>query len=263
LIAHAWYHPYCDHVTPPRAFFTNRAAEITVLHRQPDRWFSERSSTCYSMKRKSTSVLWMGSAFGIAFGLAAVVLAIGGTDTKSLVMALRVTARWSFLLFWVAYAGGAMAALFGSAFASLAGRGREFGLAYAAAHLIHLGLVIWLFEISSRAPLSGEGIVFFTVGIVWTYLLALFSFGGLSKTLGPRGWRALRTVGLNYILFAFAVDFVPAAIRGTAHHEVLRVVAYAPFAAMSVAAPLFVLTAAAHRHLGMSYRHAGPGPVVN
>jgi hypothetical protein len=205
----------------------------------------------------------MGMAFGIALSLAAAILTIKGTDAKSLVMALQLTARWSFLLFWVAYAGGAMAALFGPAFEPLAGHGREFGLAYAAAQLIHLGLVVWLFEISSRPPLSGELVVFFSMGIFWTYLLAIFSFGGLSKALGSSGWRTLRIAGLNYILFAFAVDFVPAAIRGTAHHEVLRVVAYAPFAAMSVAAPLLVLTAAAHRHLGMSYRHAGPGPVVN
>jgi hypothetical protein len=59
-------------------------------------------------------------------------------------VALRMTARWSFLLFWVAYAGGALATLFGPALAPLSGRGREFGLAFAAAHLVHIGLVIWL-----------------------------------------------------------------------------------------------------------------------
>ena len=81
-------------------------------------------------------------AFGIALVLAAAVLAIKGVDAKSLVIALRLTARWSFLLFWVAYAGGAMATLFGPALEPLARRGREFGLAYAAAQLIHLGLVV-------------------------------------------------------------------------------------------------------------------------
>ena len=202
-------------------------------------------------------------AFGIALGLAAAVLALNGTDTKSLVMALRLTARWSFLLFWVAYAGGAMAALFGPALAPLAGRGREFGLAYAAAQLIHLGLVVWLFQVSSRPPLSGELIVFFSIGIFWTYLLAIFSFGGPSRALGSRGWRTLRIVGLNYILFAFAFDFVPVAIHGTTHYGVGRLVEYAPFAAMSVAAPLLVLAAAAHRRLGMRYSHAGLEPVVN
>jgi hypothetical protein len=63
-------------------------------------------------------------------------------SANALVTALRLTARWSFLLFWMAYTGSAMGALFGPAFEVLARRGREFGLAYAAAHLIHLGLVV-------------------------------------------------------------------------------------------------------------------------
>ena len=147
-------------------------------------------------------------AFGVALGLAAAVLAIKGTDAKSLVMALQVTARWSFLLFWVAYAGRAVTELFGPAFAPLARRGREFGLAYASALLIHLGLVVWLFHISSRAPLSGTSFAFFVLGMVWTYLLAVLSFGRLAEALGPSGWRVVRVAGLNYILYAFAIDFV-------------------------------------------------------
>jgi hypothetical protein len=216
------------------------------------------------MKRKSVPVLWMGMAFGVALCLATAVLAIKGTDAKSLVIALQLTARWSFLLFWVAYAGGAMARLFGPAFAPIARRGREFGLAYAAAQLIHVGLVIWLFQISSRPPLSGTGFDFFVLAIVWTYLLALLSFGRLAEALGPSGWRIVRIAGLNYILYAFAIDFVTPVIRhGTAEYGVWRLVAYVPFAAMSVAAPLLVLAAAAHRRLGMRYSRAELGSVVD
>jgi hypothetical protein len=179
-------------------------------------------------------------------------------------MALRLTARWSFLLFWVAYSGGAMTALFGPALAPLARRGREFGLAYAAAQLVHVGLVVWLFQISTRPPLSVKLSVFFIIGIVWTYLLAVLSFEGLAEALGPRDWRTLRIAALNYILFAFALDFVPPVIHpGTAQYGVWRLVEYMPFAAMSVAAPLLVLAAAAHRRLGMSYSRAVLGPVVN
>ena len=83
------------------------------------------------MKRKSLPALWMGTAFGVALVLAATVLALKGIDPKSLRIALRLRARWSFVLFWVAYTGGAMGALFGPALAPLARRGREFGLPYA------------------------------------------------------------------------------------------------------------------------------------
>ena len=83
------------------------------------------------MMRKSG--IWMGAAFGIALTIATAVLVLGGTDNKSIRLALELTARWSFLLFWLAYAGGALATLFG--WGVLAGRGREFGVAFAAAHL--------------------------------------------------------------------------------------------------------------------------------
>jgi len=223
-----------------------------------------REPAVQPMKPKSIPVLWMGMAFAVSLGLAAVVLAIEGIGAQSLAMGLRVTARWSFLLFWVAYAGRAMATLFGPAFAPLARRGREFGLAYAAAMLTHVLLLVWLFLLTRRAPLSGNPLLFFLIGIVWTYLLALFSFGRLVEALGPTGWRILRIVGLNYILFAFAFDFVPAVIRhGTGQNGVLRLLAYVPFAAMSVAAPLLVLAAAAHRRLEMRYGRAGLRPVVD
>lgn len=204
------------------------------------------------MKRNSVPVLWMSVAFGVAFTLAAVVLTVIGTDAKSIGVALRLTARWSFLLFWMAYAGGAMAVLFGPALASLARRGREFGLAFAAAHLVHIGLVVWLYQISTRPPLSRSLFVFFAIGIVWVYLLAVLSFGGLSKALGPRRWRLVRFLGLNYILLAFAYDFVRSVVHyGIVHQDVWRFVEYAPFAAMSVAAPILSLAAAAHRRWGM------------
>jgi hypothetical protein len=205
-----------------------------------------------TMKRNSVPVVWMSVAFCVALALATSVLAVMGTDAKSISVALRLTARWTFLLFWMAYAGRAMSELFGPALAPLGRRGREFGLAFAAAHLVHIGLVVWLYQISTSPPLSGSLFVFFTIGIVWTYLLATLSFGGLSKALGPVGWRLVRILGLNYILLAFARDFVFSVVHsGVAHEGVWHFVAYVPFAAMSVIAPLLSFAAAAHRRWAM------------
>lgn len=209
-------------------------------------------------------LLWMGVALGMALGLAGAVLTILGIEGRSLGMALRLTARWSFLLFWFAYAGRAMAELFGPALAPLARRGREFGLAFAAAHLVHIGLVVWLYQVTNRPPLSGTLFVFFTVGIVWTYLLAALSFGELSNALGPTLWRTLRVAGANYILFAFAYDFVMSALHpGSGHRGFWYSVEYVPFATMSVAAPLLSLAAMAHRGLATrdrTRRFRGPVP---
>lgn len=204
------------------------------------------------MKQKSVPVAWMGAAFAVSATLAAAVLIVAGGDAKSVKLALRLTARWSFLLFWFAYAGGAMATLFGPALAPLARRGREFGLSFASAHLVHLGLVIWLYWVTSRPPLTGPLLLFFMIGVVWTYLLAALSFGGLAEALGPRLWRSLRVVGLNYILVAFAYDFVLSVVHsGFDYQQLSHFVSYVPFAAMSVAAPLLSLAAATHRRRGM------------
>jgi len=137
----------------------------------------------------------------------------------------------------------------------LARRGREFGLAYAAAQSIHLGLVI-LFWITFHLPLTGKGLTFFSIGILWTYLLAFFSFENLAESLGPRAWRTLRIAAMNYILFAFAIDFVPKVIpSGPRSMNFEYLIAYVPFAAMSVAAPLLVLAAAALRPMEIRYHH--------
>ena len=83
-------------------------------------------------------------------------------------------AAWSFLLFWLAYAGNAVAVLVEAK--ALAGRGREFGLAFAAAHLVHIGLVGWLWWIR-RAPVLPPGpFWFFAIGLS-----------------GPTCWRACRS----------------------------------------------------------------------
>jgi hypothetical protein len=152
-----------------------------------------------------TASSWMGAAFIIAFALAALVLVIFGAGNRGTELALQTTARWSFLLFWLAYAGGAMARLCGSRLGGLAQRGRELGLAFASTHLVHVGLVLWLLHIATGP--AGAMIIFW-VGILCTYLLALFSLPRLRDALGPWLWWIFRTIGIEYIAFVFGVDFI-------------------------------------------------------
>lgn len=214
------------------------------------------------MKSKPLPLPWMGAAFFVSLGLAAAVLSRNGTGANGLVPALQLTARWSFLLFWFGYAGGAVAALFGPALAPLGRRGREFGLAYASAMTVHFSLVIWFFHISANPPLSGKPFDFFATGVIFTYLLAIFSIGKLATALGPNLWRILRITGVNYILFAFSWDFVPGAYRAATAHEAGNLAWYLPFAAMCIAAPILVLVAAAQRRLSVRSSRAGLGPLV-
>jgi hypothetical protein len=190
------------------------AISANLVFRDPARW-------------PITAALSMAAGFLIAFMLAAVIVAIFGVGERGTVIALRATARWSFLLFWLAYAGGAMAKLFGPRFNTLAQQGRAMGLAYASAQLMHVALIFWLFNAG-----PGGGMLVFWAGIVCTYLLALFSWPRLRDALGLRWWRIVRTIAMEYIAYVFAVDF----ILGPLHkHGVTGYpVSYVPFAVMLV-----------------------------
>jgi hypothetical protein len=172
---------------------------------------------------------WMATAFLVALALTGLVLAVFGTGTRGMVLALQMTARWSFLLFWLAYVGGAAANVFGDRFAVLARHGREFGLAFASAQLLHVALVIWFIHMAT-GPVGA--MVFFWAGIICTYLLACFSWPRLRDAMGPRLWRMSRTLMVEYIALVFASDFIlgPLQADGFAQYPST----YLPFALMLI-----------------------------
>ena len=173
----------------------------------------------------------MAAAFVIALALAAIAFANLGAGDQGTFVALRLTARWSFLLFWFAYAGGAITKLSGLRLGGLERRGREFGLAFASAQLVHVGLVLWLFNILT-GPV--DAMVFFWVGVLCTYLLAIFSLPRLRDALGLRIWRAFRLIALEYIALVFADDFILAPLQATGFRS--YPLSYLPFAVMLVGA---------------------------
>jgi hypothetical protein len=201
----------------------------------------EMHSPNFGTSARPNAAVWMAAAFCAALGLAALVLAALGTGERGTDVALQVTARFSFLLFWAAYTAGAITALFGPAFEPVKRRAREFGLAFASAHLVHLALVAWLTYIGHVPP---RGVfVFFGVAVLWTYLLALLSIRRLQQALGSNGWWLLRVVGLNYIAYAFASDF----LRYPQLGSIKYLVGYVPFAVLSVVGPLLCLAAFGRR----------------
>jgi hypothetical protein len=180
----------------------------------------------------------MIGGFFVAFVLAVTVLAVFGVGNRGAGLALRITARWSFLLFWLAYTGGAMARLFRPRLAGLAGRGRELGLAFASAQLVHVGLVLWLYHIAN-GPV--DAMVFFWIGMLCTYLLALFSLPRLRDALGSRLWRTFRTIALEYIALVFAADFIIGPLQSGGLRNFPR--SYLPFALMLVAGVILRIAA--------------------
>jgi hypothetical protein len=182
-------------------------------------------------------IWWLTAAFGAELGLAIATLGFTGSGVTGTRLALVITARFSFLLFWLAYTGSALPALFGPAFLPLKRHTREFGLAFAAAQLVHLGLVAWLCHLG--AVPSAATFVLFGIAVFWLYLIALLSTGFPLQTLHPLARRLIFFVGLNYIAYAFAVDFFASPLQGGAKH----ILFYLPFAALSIAGPSLRLAA--------------------
>jgi hypothetical protein len=184
---------------------------------------------------------WMGAAFIVAVAIA-LASGLGAAQHDQLGMALRATARWSFLWFWLASSGGALAVLFGPRFQPLAQRARDFGLTFASAHLVHLSLVALLLY-RETTPFPRFQLILFSVGIFWVYLLALLSFNSLSAKLAPRAVRMIRTIGVEYIAFIFLYDFV----NDSRKDGVANFLVYLPFLVLGFAGPLLRLGAAAKR----------------
>lgn len=193
---------------------------------------------------------WMASAFAIALAAGAAVLAFRGAGHEGTVLALRLTARWSYCLFLPAYLGGALTTLFGPVFKPLARRGRDLGLAFAAAHLVHVALVVWLYHISVRPPVGTSSAIYFGIALLFTYLIALFSIPKLFAMLPARLWRLLVTVGMEYIALAFLRDF----LKNPFHEGLVNLLAYLPFIALAFVALALRLCAYVKRYADS---HAG------
>jgi hypothetical protein len=167
----------------------------------------------------------MAAGFVAELALACIILARFGTGERGTDVALQLTARLSFLLFLPAYCGSA------TPFPLIRKRVRDFGLAFASAHLVHLSLVVWLCYIGAAPPVAT--FVFFGIAAVWTYLLALLSIDRLHRAFGHRAWRLVNFIGLNFIAFAFAVDFLKAPFQPDAKY----LLGYLPFVILAIAGP--------------------------
>jgi hypothetical protein len=191
--------------------------------------------------RRSIDAAWIGAAFCAALVLAVSLLVALGIDNKGVHAALAATARFQFLLFWVAYSASALTSLFGPVFQPLKQHAREFGLAFSSALLVHLGLVVLLCLVGTAPPLAT--FIFFGIAAALAYLLALLSIPRLHRALGSRYWSLFSFMAMNYLALAFFVDFWKEPLHGGIRH----VIEYLPFAILAVAGPALRLAAFAKR----------------
>ena len=184
----------------------------------------------------------MAAAFCAALALSVGVVVAIGPQSHGFRVALDATARLNFLLFWPAYAGGALAALFGNVFAPLRDNGRNFGLAFAAALPVHLGLVVCLCSVGD--PPDARTFIVFGAAAIFTYVLALLSIPSVRRRAPERFWPPFRSLAMHYIAYAFIKDFTRHGMGGFQDmipygsgglHDMIK---YAPFAALAIIGPM-------------------------
>lgn len=186
-------------------------------------------AACPSVSGQRSLVISLFAGVMVAIGLTAACRAgLPGFGEAWLHRSLRATARFSFLLFWFAYTGRALPAVFGSRLDPIARHVREFGLAFAGAHIVHVGVAIWLYQTAADPPMSPLALAAFGVGAVMVCLLAIMAIPAAGAVAGTRLGRGFRAVMVQYLLILFLFDF--------AHHpmrwDVLTLAGYVPFLAM-------------------------------
>lgn len=192
---------------------------------------------------KPRTLLWMAGAYLASLAIGGMTLWTMGAGPQGTLTGLQLTARWSYCFFLPAYAGGALATVFGRPFRPLALRARDLGLAFATAHVTHLCLVAWDYHISAHPPIPMNAAIYFGVAALFTYLLALFSIPTFAAKVHPAMWWTLRTFGMDYIAVAFLRDFIHGPLPGSLAH----MIGYLPFIVLGLAAAAVRIAAYARR----------------
>ena len=132
----------------------------------------------------------------------------GGWTADGAAAAARLTARFSFFWFITAWSASALARLWPGGWRGvLLRRRRAVGLGFAAAHFVHLGALL-IAVLVFATPRSLTTIYGGGFGYVMVALMALTSNDWSVRTLGPRNWKLLHTIGGIVIAAIFFTSYL-------------------------------------------------------
>jgi hypothetical protein len=184
----------------------------------------------------------------LSFTVAGTVLAAGDAGREATRLALRLTARLSFVYFMLAFVASPLARLRPGAVSRwLVGHRRALGVAFGASMSIHVGCILRLYVLYSpdRPPMVTDADFLIGVpGLVLVALMTVTSLMAIRRRIAPRTWKRLHTVGLYAVWSIFFLCLVDSVSRKETDHPF---VAYYAFIAILLAAMALRLTA---RRLG-------------
>ena len=171
-------------------------------------------------------------------GLAAALLLTGlaaatNAEVEGLVSdGLRWTGRLAFFVFLIPWLASPLQTLFPSAFSKLLLRWRRrAGISFGSIQVVHLGLIVWLYQIYEDPGVDVATLVVGGSGIALAIAMLITSFDGPLQLVGSRLWKALHRAGLYVCGFIYFFDFLVAPFLGG--YDLL---AYAPLMLLTTAA---------------------------
>jgi len=180
--------------------------------------------------------------------LAGALLLLAGSDSGATELALRTTARVSFVWFMLAFVASPLQQLRPSRVSAwLFSRRRAFGVIFGLSMSIHVGFILRLFALHApeRPPMVTDADFFIGIpGLVMVGLLTITSVDALKRRLGPIAWQRLHTTGIWVVWTIFFLCLVDSVGRKTTAHPVL---AYYTFIAVLLLAMGLRVVAARHR----------------
>jgi methionine sulfoxide reductase heme-binding subunit len=158
-------------------------------------------------------------------GVAATLLARAGSDIAATELALRTTARISFVWFMLAFVASPWQQLRPSRLSAwLLHRRRALGVIFGLSMSIHVGFIVRLFALHApqRPPMVTDADFFIGIpGLVMVGLLTVTSLEALKQRLGATRWRRLHTAGIWVVWTIFFLCLVDSVGRKTTDHPVL------------------------------------------
>lgn len=163
--------------------------------------------TIQSFRPQGWQLFGLIAVLVVAMSISAV--AVQPDLVEGLRSAIRATARSSFALFLIAFTASAFAVLVPSSLSKALVRERRFiGLAFAFSHLVHAVLIYKYGQLNSEfwpARTVANNIPGGTAYVL-ILLMAVTSFKGPARLLGPKAWKALHVTGMWVIAAVFALS---------------------------------------------------------
>lgn len=163
-------------------------------------------------------------------GIAGALLWFAGTDSAATELALRTTARVSFVWFMLAFLASPLQQLRPSRVSAwLLRRRRALGVIFGFSMSIHVCFILRLYALHApaRPPMVTDADFLIGIpGLVLVALLTITSLDALKRHLGDVAWRRLHTTGIWVVWAIFFLCLVDSVGRKETAHPVLAYYAF-------------------------------------